>query len=92
MGQQRLRTTEVQPEVLAATPHTEDLPAGQPGGEIQLSGEVAPHRAGMAHLDGSHSAPGDVFGQAQPDDLDLGQLRHTALPHRWGVPARQLGQ
>ena len=30
----------------------------------------------MAHVDPRDGVADDVFGQASPDDLDLGQLRH----------------
>jgi hypothetical protein len=72
MGQQRFVVTQIQPEILAAALGGADLPAGQPAGEVELAGEVAAYRTGMAHLDRGHRAPGDVFGEAEPDNLDLG--------------------
>jgi hypothetical protein len=41
VGEQRFPVTKIQPEVLAATPDGSDLPATEPGCEVQLTSEVA---------------------------------------------------
>jgi hypothetical protein len=64
MGQQRLLATQVQPEVLASAPGRVHVATGQPGGEVQLTGDVAAYRAGMAHFDGGHGTSGDVLSEA----------------------------
>ena len=79
MGEDRVAGVERQPQVLAAPVHVEDLPPGQYRGEVHRAGQVPADRAGVVHLDGRDGAAGDPAGEAGPDGLDFGQLRHQMV-------------
>src|SRR5450755_4451743 len=82
MGQERI-TLGGQPEVLAAAQRGADRAAAECGAEIGRAGRVPPDGPRMQHLDLVDGAARDMLGQAPPDGLDLGKLRHgLAAPER----------
>jgi hypothetical protein len=70
------RVLELHPEVLAAAGGADDRAALEAVDEVGRAGQVAAQRADVVHRDGADRVTDHVVGDAESDDLDLGELRH----------------
>jgi hypothetical protein len=82
VGEQRETLVEFGPQVLAAPPGRDHRAPGQPAGEVGGTRQVPADRAGMVHLYGRERAADHVCFETEPDDLDLGKLRHQTVSGR----------
>jgi len=76
MAEHGVASVELHPEVLAATPDTDDRPLLEAVDEVGGARNVPPQRPDVVDGHAGDGVPDNMVGDAATDDLDLGEFGH----------------